>query len=173
MAGPHVVAQFVLFNRFFEIIRFAVSNFTLVLQPIIVDSEVNNPSKVKHLYITSIVRVVLLLIGVFLIFNQWGYEIFMWWSKHRYVFDKSLFQLFLLYTILILIDNVSALFLSALKLNKTPTLISLVQGCLVVLAPVLFYETYGLFGVIAASCVALLLTNFIFNPVYLWKRIQH
>jgi len=173
MAGPHVVAEFVLFNRFFEIIRFAVSNFTVVLQPTIVDSEVNNPSKVKHLYITSITRVVLLLIGVFLIFNQWGYDIFMWWSKHRFDFDKSLFQLFLLYTILILIDNVSALFLSALKLNKTPTLVSLIQGSLVVLAPVFFYESFGLFGVIAASCAALLLTNFIFNPVYLWKRIQH
>ena len=173
MAGPHVVAQFVLFNRFFEIIRFAVSNFTVVLQPTIVDSELNSPEKVKHLYKTAMLRVFLLLSGVFLIFNQWGYAIFVWWSKNRYPFDKSLFQMFLVYTILILIDNVSALFLSALKLNKTTTVVSLVQGTLVVLAPVFFFATYGLFGVIAASCGALLLTNFIFNPVYLWKRIQH
>jgi len=173
MAGPHVVAQFVLFNRFFEIIRFAVSNFTVVLQPAIVDSEVNSPEKVKHLYKTAVLRVFLLLTGVFLIFNQWGYDIFMWWSKNKYPFDKSLFQLFLFYTILILIDNVSALFLSALKLNKTTTIISLVQGALVVMAPVFFFSTHGLFGVIAASCAALLLTNFIFNPVYLWRRIQH
>lgn len=172
MAGAQVVAQFVLFNRFFEIIRLAVSNFTVVLQPTIVNIEVNNPGKVRQLYLTAITRVLLLLGSVFLVLNQWGYDIFIWWSDNRYPFDKSFFQLFLLYTILILVDNVSALFLSALKLNKTTTLVALLQGSLVLLAPVFFFKTHGLFGVIAASCAALLITNFIFNPVYLWKRIQ-
>ncbi|MBM3443366.1 MAG: hypothetical protein FJX83_00040 [Bacteroidetes bacterium] len=171
MAGPQIVAQFVLFNRFFEIIRFAVSNFTVVLQPIIVDNEVNNPGRLKHLYTSALTRVGLLLLVVFIILNQWGFDLFMWWSKQRYPFDKSLYQLFLLYTTLILIDNVSALFLGSLKLNRVTTLVALVQGTLVVLAPVFFFEAYGLSGVVMASTAVLLLTNFIFNPIYLWKHI--
>jgi O-antigen/teichoic acid export membrane protein len=83
MAGPNVVTQFVLFNRFFEIMRFAISNFTAVLQPAIVVSEINNPIKVKQMYLTSLKRVLLLLLLVFLVLNQWGFEIFMWWSKYR------------------------------------------------------------------------------------------
>ena len=96
----------------------------------------------------------------------------MFWTKKQFSFDSKLFNLFLVFTILILLDNVSALFLSALKMNRLTTVVSLVQGVLVLLLTALTVTHYGLVGVVLSSIVALCLTSLLFNPVYLMKQLK-
>jgi O-antigen/teichoic acid export membrane protein len=173
LSGAAALAQFIVFMRFFEIIRTSVSNFTVVLFPTIVTQEKAQDAKsllqlLRSAYIRS--GILLLLLFVFLYFT--GEFIFRWWTKNRVEFDPQLFLLFLVFTTLILIDNVAAIFLSALKLNRLPTIISLVQGLLSLVLTYFSLKEYGLFGVLVSSLAALILTNLIFNPFYLIKKLK-
>jgi O-antigen/teichoic acid export membrane protein len=73
---------------------------------------------------------------------------------------------------LILFDNVSALFLSALKLNRMSTIVSIVQGILVLVLTTLTIGEYGLIGVVLSSILALCMTSLLFNPIYLVRRLK-
>ncbi|MFK5057859.1 hypothetical protein ACI4AF_28490, partial [Klebsiella pneumoniae] len=68
--------------------------------------------------------------------------------------------------------NVSATFLAALKENKVSVIISFFQGVLgTSLGYFLFFKA-GLLGIISASIIALLFTNFWFNPYILVKKLK-
>ena len=94
------------------------------------------------------------------------------WIKGKISFDARFFYLFLGFTSLILIDNVSALFLSALKLNKLPTIVSLLQGLLGLGLTWILVGRYGLNGALIASTIALVFTSLFFNPLYLIKQLR-
>lgn len=101
-----------------------------------------------------------------------GEDIFSFWTKGHFIFDSRLFYFFLLYIILILIDNVSALFLSALKLNRLTTIVSIIQGLLVLVLTTLTVGQYGLIGVVLSSILALCMTSLFFNPIYLVRKLK-
>lgn len=173
LSGPMLVAQFLLFNRFFDVIRMAVANFTAVLFPSIVLAETEKRhDKVTSLFYNSLFRAMLILVVVTVVLFLGGEALFVWWTRGQVPYDQHVFWLFLLFSLLILVDNVSAVFLSALKLNKIPTLVSLLQGLLVLFFTAFLVPLYGLIGVGWASLSALVLTNLFFNPFYLLKNLR-
>jgi O-antigen/teichoic acid export membrane protein len=173
LAGAALLAQYILFMRFFEIVRISVSNFTVVLFPAIVVQEKNQDKQmILSLLKTAFIRTGILLTILFILLYMGGELFFDLWTKNHFIFDASLFFWFLLYTILILIDNVSAIFLSAMKLNRLPTIISLVQGLLALLFTVYAVKKYGLSGAVFSSILALIITNLFFNPFYLLKKLR-
>lgn len=173
LVGAVLLAQFLVFARFFEIIRLAVSNFTVVLFPSIVSKEAEqNAKQLLNLFFVAIGRVVLVLIAIAGILYFIGEPLFTWWIKGKISFDARFFYLFLGFTSLILIDNVSALFLSALKLNKLPTIVSLLQGLLGLGLTWILVGRYGLNGALIASTIALVFTSLFFNPLYLIKQLR-
>lgn len=172
-AGPALLAEFVVFTRFFEIIRTSVSNFTVVLFPTIVTQERDHDRrKLLSLFTSAFTRTAIILSIIFVILFVFGKDVFIFWTKKQVHFNSKLFILFLVFTILILLDNVSALFLSALKMNKLTTVVSLVQGVLVLLLTALTVSHYGLVGVVLSSIVALCLTSLLFNPLYLINQLK-
>ena len=173
LAGATLLAQYIVLLRFFEIIRTSVSNFTVVLFPsIVVQEKERNSQQLLQLLGSAFRRTGLLLSVLFVVLYTGGEWLLMWWTKSHFSFDSNLFLLMLVFTILILIDNVSALFLSALKLNRLPTIISLFQGALALLLTAFSVGSYGLIGAVASSLLALVLTNLFFNPIYLFRKIN-
>ena len=171
--GAAMLAQYIVFMRFFEIIRTSVSNFTVVLFPTIVAREkTNDLQQLRELLKMAFVRTGLLLVLLFIMLVLAGQPLFQWWTKGQVPFDRELFLYFLLFTLLILVDNVSAIFLGALKLNRIPTILALLQGLLALGFTYMAVPLMGLQGAILSSLVALLLTNLIFNPLYLIKQIN-
>ena len=171
--GAAMLAQYIVFMRFFEIIRTSVSNFTIVLFPTIVAREkTNDLQQLRELLKMAFVRTGLLLLLLFIMLVLAGQPMFQWWTKGQVPFDRELFLYFLLFTVLILVDNVSAIFLGALKLNRIPTILALLQGLLALGFTYMAVPLMGLQGAILSSLVALLLTNLIFNPLYLIKQIN-
>lgn len=172
-AGPALLAEFVVFTRFFEVIRTSVSNFTVVLFPTIVTQERDHDKKkILSLFISAFSRTTIILSIIFVGLFIFGEDLFVFWTKNKFSFDSKLFVLFLVFTILILFDNVSALFLSALKMNRLTTVVSLVQGVLVLLLTALTVTSYGLIGVVLSSILALCMTSLLFNPVYLINQLK-
>jgi O-antigen/teichoic acid export membrane protein len=172
-AGPALVAEFVVFTRFFEIIRTSVSNFTVVLFPSIVTQERDHDrKKLLSMFISAFSRTTIILFVIFILLFIFGEDVFVFWTKNQVHFNSKLFILFLVFTVLILLDNVSALFLSALKMNRLTTVVSLVQGVLVLLLTALTVNHYGLVGVVLSSILALCLTSLLFNPVHLINQLK-
>ena len=98
--------------------------------------------------------------------------IFEKWSKLSDASTLSLFKIYIVFISLIIIDNVSFIFLSALKLNKTTTIVSIIQGCLTLILTMFFITKYGIIGAIYASLLSFTLTNMLFNPIYLVRALN-
>jgi O-antigen/teichoic acid export membrane protein len=161
------------FTRFFDIIRTSVSNFTVVLFPAIVTNERDeSKAKLLSMFKSAMFRTAIILMMLFGILFILGEDIFSFWTKGHVIFDDRLFYFFLLYIMLILVDNVSALFLSALKLNRLTTIVSIIQGLLVLVFTTLTVGQYGLIGVVLSSILALCMTSLLFNPIYLVRRLK-
>ncbi len=172
-SSPALLAQFIVFTRFFDIIRTSVSNFTVVLFPAIVTNERDeSKSKLLSMFKSAMFRTAIILSLLFILLFVLGEDIFSFWTKGHFIFDNKLFYFFLVYFMLILVDNVSALFLSALKLNRLTTVVSIIQGLLVLVLTTLTVGQYGLVGVVLSSILALCMTSLLFNPVYLVRRLK-
>jgi O-antigen/teichoic acid export membrane protein len=172
-SSPALLAQFIVFTRFFDIIRTSVSNFTVVLFPAIVTNERDeSKAKLLSMFKSAMFRTAIILMMLFGILFILGEDIFSFWTKGHVIFDDRLFYFFLLYIMLILVDNVSALFLSALKLNRLTTIVSIIQGLLVLVFTTLTVGQYGLIGVVLSSILALCMTSLLFNPIYLVRRLK-
>ena len=171
--GLVVVAKYVVVNRFYDIVRMGIANFTLVLFPSLAAMQAEgNWVLIKKLFFKMLRRITLICIVAFIALVTIGEKAFIFWSKQNDAETHSLYQVFAIFIMLIVIDNVSAVFLSAFKLNKLQTVISIVQGLIGLVLGYVLLKIYGIVGVAAASVVALLVTNFIFNPVYLVKNIN-
>jgi O-antigen/teichoic acid export membrane protein len=171
--GPVIAAKYLVMVRFFDIIRIASTNFTQVLFPKIIEVEVlNDWYQLKRMLISVYSRITIFTGVIFILFYVFGYRLFVFWSG---LSDPSLivlFQLFLIFTILVILDNVSVIFLSALKLNKVPTLVSILQGILGVFLSILLLKSMGYIGILIGFLVSFILTNLFFNPYYLIKSIN-
>ncbi len=167
------VAKYILVSRFFDVIRIGLTNFTIVLFPTLatIQSEGNwQLLRKMHMQILkrmSIVSIVLLIALITI-----GQTLFVLWSKHDEPDVHLLFKFFAIFIMMIVIDNVSAVFLGALGLNRTQTIIAIVQGAMGLVLGYLLIHSFGIAGIALGSIIALLATNFIFNPLYLIKQIN-
>jgi O-antigen/teichoic acid export membrane protein len=171
--GPVIAAKYLVMVRFFDIIRIAATNFTQVLFPKIIEVEVlNDWHQLKRMLISVYSRIAIFTGVIFILFYVFGYHLFVSWSGLNDPSLMVLYQLFLIFTILVILDNVSVIFLSALKMNKVPTLLSILQGILGIFLSILLLKLMGYVGILIGFLVSFILTNLFFNPYYLIRSIN-
>ena len=172
-SGPEIAAKYLVIVRFFDIIRIAATNFTQVLFPKIIIAEVQNQwAALKSLYYSILKKISFLIIILFIFFLTFGVPIFFYWIGFHDSQMIPLFHLYLIFTCLIIFDNVSVVFLSALKLNKTPTILSIVQGILGIILSIILLKYFGYTGLLIGFLISFLATNLIFNPLYFIRSIN-
>jgi O-antigen/teichoic acid export membrane protein len=171
--GPVIAAKYLVVVRFFDIIRIAATNFTQVLFPKIIQVEFSGDWKLlKFMLFTIYKKISILIIFIFVFLYFFGFELFAYWSKLNDPTLSLLFNLYLMFTALIIFDNVSVVFLSALKLNKVPTAVSIGQGLFGILLSILLLHHLGYIGLLAGFLISFILTNLFFNPYYLLRHIN-
>ena len=172
-SGPEIAAKYLVIVRFFDIIRIAATNFTQVLFPKIIIAEVQNQwAALKSMYYSILKKISFLIIILFIFFLTFGVPIFFYWIGFHDSQMIPLFHLYLIFTCLIIFDNVSVVFLSALKLNKTPTILSIVQGILGIILSIILLKYFGYTGLLIGFLISFLATNLIFNPLYFIRSIN-
>jgi O-antigen/teichoic acid export membrane protein len=168
-----LVAHFFIVTKFYEIIRVAVSNFSQVLYPKIIQMEASqNWVGIRKMYFSSIMKAFFLTAIIALIIINFGDFVFIKWSKLSDEATLQLFHYYLFFILLVIIDNVSVIYLAALKLNAVPTIVSFCQGILSVVFTYLLINKYGLMGAFYASIASFIITNMLFNPFYLLQKIK-
>ncbi len=171
--GADGVAKYLIVTRFYDIIRIGLSNFTIVLFPRLANiQQEGNWVLIKQLFYKSLKSMTLFAVAVFLATLFIAKPFFLQWSKYPDAEMASLFTLFSLFILFIVIDNVSATYISALKLNRMPTIVSIFQGIIGLVLGYFLLALYGIIGMALGSLIALLITNFIFNPWYLIKSFN-
>jgi O-antigen/teichoic acid export membrane protein len=172
-SGPEMAAKYLVIVRFFDIIRIAATNFTQVLFPKIILAEVENQWEgLKKMYCSILKKISFLILILFLFFLTFGVKIFFYWIGFNDTQMIPLFYLYLIFTCLIIFDNVSVVFLSALKLNKAPTILSIAQGLIGIILSIILLKYFGYIGLLMGFLISFLVTNLIFNPLYFIRSIN-
>jgi O-antigen/teichoic acid export membrane protein len=167
-SGPEYAAKYLVVVRFFDIVRIAATNFTQVLFPKIIQAEVKLQwIELKAMFFRLLKRISLLVCIILILFWSLGFKIFEYWIGFKDVQIIPLYHLYLIFTCLIILDNVSVVFLSALKFNKVPTILSIFQGLSGIVLSILFLKYFGLIGLLIGFFISFILTNLFFNPAYL------
>jgi len=173
LLGSIQAAKFLVITKFYDIIRMAISNFTQILFPKIIKIEVEkNWVKIKELFIKLLTRIAIMVVFIVLFIYWLGPYVFIKWSKIQDNQTLITFKLFAFLIGFIIIDNVSVIFLNALKLNKTPTIVSIIQGILGIILSYIFVRQFNIVGVVYAAGISFIITNMIFNPTYLLKKLN-
>jgi O-antigen/teichoic acid export membrane protein len=171
--GPVIAAKYLVIVRFFDIVRIAATNFTQVLFPKIIQVEFLGDWKLLKHMLFSVYKKISILVVIILVFLYFfGFKIFVYWSGLNDPTLMLLFKLYLIFTAFIILDNISVVFLSALKLNKVPTLVSIGQGLLGILLSIFLLHYIGYTGILAGFLISFVFTNLFFNPYYLLKTVN-
>ena len=171
--GPVIAAKYLVVVRFFDIVRIAATNFTQVLFPKIIEVEyLGDWRLLKNMLINAYKRILILIGIIMVLLSFFGFKLFVFWSNLNDPTLMLLFNLYLIFTVFIILDNVSVIFLSALKLNKVPTLVSIGQGALGILLSIVLLHYIGYIGIIVGFLVSFFLTNLFFNPYYLLRTLN-
>lgn len=167
------MATFLLIFRFFEVIRIGMTNFTQVLFPTISMRQASGDWKgIYSNFKMVFLRVFALSLLIFSFIFWKGYDVFVWWSDYYNSESLSTFQVYTLYVFFLVIDHVAVIHLLALKFNKMPAIISILQSVLSLFATILFIQQIGLPGAVWASLLLFGLTSLIFNPLYLMHQLR-
>ena len=160
-------------TKFYEIVRISASNFSQVLYPKIIQMELTeNWQGIKKMYYASTIKALFLALIIAILILFFGDAIFIKWSKLSDPNTLQLFHFYLFFILLVIIDNVSVVYLAALKFNTWPTIVSFLQGILSVVFSYFLINKYGLIGAFYASITSFIITNMLFNPLYLLQRIK-
>lgn len=171
--GPVIAAKYLVVVRFFDIVRIAATNFTQVLFPKIIEVEYLGDWQLLKNMLINVYKRILILVGIIIVLlSFFGFKLFVFWSNLNDPTLMLLFNLYLIFTVFIILDNVSVIFLSALKLNKVPTLVSIGQGALGILLSIVLLHYIGYIGIILGFLVSFFLTNLFFNPYYLLRILN-
>ena len=171
--GPVIAAKYLVVVRFFDIVRIAATNFTQVLFPKIIEVEYLGDWQLLKNMLINVYKRILILIGIIMVLlSFFGFKLFVFWSNLNDPTLMLLFNHYLIFTVFIILDNVSVIFLSALKLNKVPTLVSIGQGALGILLSIVLLHYIGYIGIILGFLVSFFLTNLFFNPYYLLRTLN-
>lgn len=172
-AGAEIAAKYLVVIRFFDIIRIASTNFTQVLFPKIIQFEVqHNWIHIKKMFLNMLQRIFILIIFIWICFSTVGVGLFVYWIGFKDDQLLNLYQLYLIFTCLIILDNVSVIFLSALKLNRSTTIVSIFQGLFGICLSILFLNLIGYIGLLIGFLLSFIATNLFYNPLYLLKSIN-
>lgn len=173
LVAPAAVSRYFMVMRFFDVIRTGMGNFTMILFPSlsIMQAEANW-KKLHHLFLKVLVRVSLMVVVAFVVVLTLGEYCFVYWSKLKDADTLFVFRWYSVLICLLLIEHVAVVFLAALKFNKLPSIIGTIQGVLGLLLTYQLVPLYGIGGAVIASIISLLVTNFIFNPIYLFRKIK-
>ncbi len=167
------VTSYFLVTKFLDIVRLGATNFAIILFPSIAQYEANgNWILLKQTYFRMLASITLFSSFILIFLITIGQRVFQYWSGRSDDNILHLFSVLSVFTILIVIDNVSSVFLHALRLNKMQTIISLVQGTIALLLGFILLKEFGVIGFAFASITALLLTNFFYNPAFLINRLK-
>jgi O-antigen/teichoic acid export membrane protein len=159
--------------RFFEVIRLALTNFTLILFPSISSLQAKGSwQELERMFFTVLKRIVIFASLALLLVYLFGETLFTYWSGYGGAEISVLFYLSIVYTLFIVIDHVSVVFQYSLNIQTIPALVSIFQSLVSLLLTVYFVQSMGMKGAILASLLSFLLISFIFNPLYLLKRIR-
>lgn len=173
MVAPASVSRYYMVMRFFDVIRSGMGNFTLILFPSLSMLQASADwARLQQMFLRVLLRVSIMVgiavLGILTI----GEYLFVYWSKYN---DTETLQLFRWYAILIallLIEHVPVVFLAAFKFNKLPAIVGTVQGLLGLMLTWFLVPEWGIAGAVIASVIALLATNFLFNPIYLFTKMK-
>lgn len=173
LLAPYYMAVFLLVFRFFEVIRLALTNFTLILFPSISSLQAKgNWQELERMFFTVLKRISIFASLVFLLVYLFGETLFTYWCGYGGAEISVLFYLSIVYTLFIVIDHVSVVFQSSLNIQAVPAIVSIFQSLVSLLLTVYFVHSMGIKGAILASLISFLLISFIFNPLYLLRRIR-
>lgn len=172
-ATSESVAKYLLVMKFYDIIRMGIANFMLVLFPTIaIVQSKGDWVEIKQSFFKALARISLMAFSIMLLNLLLIKPYFLTWSKFNDPEMANLFMLFGAFIFVIAVDNVSSTFLSALKFNRMPTIISIFQGMIGLTIGYYFLPIYGVAGVAIASIIALSCTSLLFNPIYLLVKIK-
>lgn len=173
LTGKADVAKYILVTRFLDVVRLGATNFTIILFPSLASLEAKGEwVHLRSNYFAILKRVIVFSLLILLLLLTIGKYIFEWWSGEGGEEMMNLYYVFSVFTILIVIDNVSAVFLNAFRLNKVQTILSIGQGSIALLVGYFLLQSYGLVGMAFGSILALLCTNFIYNPMFLMQQLK-
>lgn len=167
------VASYFLVTRFLDVVRLGTTNFTIILFPSLAKKEANGEwNDLRETYFKMLAYIFILSIIILVFLLTVGRQIFQYWSGQTGYQINQVFTVFSIFTILIVIDNVSSVFLHAFRLNKIQTFISLFQGSIALILGYFLLARMGILGFAIASIVALLITNFWYNPAFLINQFK-
>jgi O-antigen/teichoic acid export membrane protein len=173
LLAPYYMAVFLLVFRFFEVIRLGLTNFTLVLFPSISSLQASGSwCQLEKMFFKVIKRITGFAFVVLLFVYLFGDSLFTYWSGYGGHEVSTLFYFSVIYTLFIVIDHVSVVFQYSLNIQAVPAIVSIFQSLVSLLLTVYFVHSMGMKGAILASLISFLLISFIFNPLYLLKRIR-
>lgn len=168
-----VLAQYILITRFYEVAKVALSNFTMILFPSIAQLEVNNNWQgILAQFKKVTIRMFLLCVVSGLVFFTVGKWLFVQWAGMNDTLVLQTFVGFGILLLLLVLEHVPIVFLTALKLNKMPSIVSVLQGLLGLTLAYFFIPIFGMLGIIYAGVLALLSTSFWFSYWYLYRKIR-
>ena len=173
LATKAEVASYILVSRFLDVVRMGATNFTVILFPTLAHKEMMGEwNNLKKTYFKVLTGVALLSTAILIFLLTVGRFVFEYWSGQDGQAINQVYTVFSIFTILIVIDNVSSVFLHALRLNKIQTIISIGQGILALLLGALLLKGLGIVGFTIGSVIALLVTNFFYNPWHLLAQFR-
>ncbi len=167
------VAKYILVNRFLDVVRMGSTNFMTILFPSLASLEAKGEwNNLRKLYFTALLRVVVLALLILLFLFTGGKYIFQLWSGQYGADIMTLYYTCSVFTVLIIMDNVSSVFLHAFRLNRVQTLLSIGQGLIALFIGYFLLQKFGPVGMAIGSLVALISTNFIYNPAFLMTHLK-
>lgn len=173
LLDAQAVSKYVLITRFYEVVRIGMGNFTLILFPTIAILESSNSWKQLFTQFKTVaLRIIVLCVIAVVLLLTIGKYLFVAWSGMA---DQEILFTYIGYTFLILlliIEHVPVVFLTALKMNRYPTIVSMIQGVLGLLLSYWLIPVYGILGVVIASIAALTVTSLWFSFWYLYQQFQ-
>lgn len=173
LVAPASVSRYYMVMRFFDVVRSGMGNFTLVLFPSLSMLQASADwARLHKMFLRVLFRVsVMVMIAVLAILTV-GEYLFVYWSKYNDTETLLLFRWYAILIALLLIEHVPVVFLSAFKFNKLPAIIGTVQGIAGLVLTGFLVPVWGIAGAVIASVIALLATNFLFNPIYLFAKMK-
>lgn len=173
LMSASVLAHYILVTRFYDLAKMALSNFTMILFPSIAQLEVQQDWATIQSQLKKVtIRMMLLCVAAAIVFFTIGKWIFIQWSQLN---QSTILPVFIGYGILLLLlvlEHIPIVFLTALKWNKLPSIVSVLQGVLGLILSYFFIPIFGTLGIIYAGVLALLGTSFWFSYWYLIREIR-
>lgn len=164
---------YLLVFRFYEVIRTGLTNFAALLFPsITLQQKEGNWKQLLQYYQKTILRLGLLVVATMSLVLLVGDDVFVYWSGSGSAAALSLFFVYGIYVTLLVIDNATVVFLSALKFNRNSAIVSNIEAVILLILTYFLIQRYGLIGSAYASLLAFMLTSFWYDPFYLWRRLR-